>query len=205
MEYYFWSTIQNNQGKTTNGSGTGNFSSNLVGLTAGTTFYVRAYATNSNGTAYGNELSFKTTGTLASVTTDAVTNITSTTAVSGGDISSDGGSAITAKGIVWSTASNPTLQSNTGSTNDGTGSSGFTSHLTGLSANTTYHVRAYVTNSTGTAYGNEVTFITAGLLPILNTNAVTNITSSSAVSGGTITSRWWSGYYGKRLSVEYII
>ncbi|HRO85181.1 MAG TPA: FISUMP domain-containing protein [Niabella sp.] len=181
-------TIQNNQGKTTNGSGTGNFSSNLVGLTAGTTFYVRAYATNSNGTAYGNELSFKTTGTLASVTTDAVTNITSTTAVSGGDISSDGGSAITAKGIVWSTASNPTLQSNTGSTNDGTGSSGFTSHLTGLSANTTYHVRAYVTNSTGTAYGNEVTFITAGLLPILNTNAVTNITSSSAVSGGTITS-----------------
>jgi len=181
-------TIQNNLGKTTNGSGTGNFSGNLTGLSASTTYYVRAYATNNNGTAYGNELSFKTSGSLASVTTDAITNITSSSAVSGGEISSDGGSAITAKGIVWSTASNPSLQNNTGSTNDGTGSGGFTSYLTGLTANTTYHVKAYVTNSTGTAYGNEVTFNTAGLLPILNTNAITNITSSSAIGGGAITS-----------------
>ncbi|MBK7099945.1 MAG: hypothetical protein IPH58_18635 [Sphingobacteriales bacterium] len=180
-------TGQNNLGKTTNGAGTGNFTSNMTGLAANTTYYVRAYATNSIGTAYGNELSFKTSGFLASITTDAVTNITSATAISGGDITSDGGSAITAKGIVWSTSTNPSLQNNTGSTNNGTGSSGFTSNLTGLSANTTYYVRAYATNSTGTAYGNEVPFSTIGAPATLSTNTVTNVTSSSAISGGTIT------------------
>jgi uncharacterized protein (TIGR02145 family) len=97
---------------------------------------------------------------LATITTTAVTSITGTTAVSGGDISNNGGTNITARGIVWSWDSNPTLSNNLGSTSDGTGAGTFTSNLTGL-IDTTYYVRAYAINSAGTAYGNMVSFTTS--------------------------------------------
>jgi hypothetical protein len=80
-------------------------------------------------------------------------------AVSGGNISSDGQGEVTARGVVWSTSPNPTIALATKTTN-GTGTGAFTSSITGLSANTTYYVRAYATNSAGTAYGNEFPFIT---------------------------------------------
>lgn len=97
---------------------------------------------------------------LATLTTTAASSITDVSAISGGNISNDGGATITVRGIVWSTSQNPTLASNLGSTNDGSGTGSFTSNLTGLSASTTYYVRAYATNSAGTAYGNEVSFTT---------------------------------------------
>lgn len=97
---------------------------------------------------------------LASLTTTAASSITDVSAISGGNISNDGGAAISVRGIVWSTSQNPTLASNLGSTNDGSGTGSFTSNLTGLTASTTYYVRAYATNSAGTAYGNEVSFTT---------------------------------------------
>ena len=82
-----------------------------------------------------------------------------TSAVSGGNISSDGQGEVTARGVVWSTSPSPTIALATKTTN-GTGTGEFTSSITGLSANTTYYVRAYATNSAGTAYGNEFPFIT---------------------------------------------
>ena len=180
-------TLANSEGFTTNGTGTGVFVSNLTGLSENTSYYVRAYATNSNGTAYGNELNFMTLSTsLPSLTTTAVTNITTNSATSGGNITSDGGSSVTARGVVWNTTPNPTLGSNLGYTTNGTGTGMFVSNLTGLSPNTLYYVRAYATNSNGTAYGNELEFTTA--LPVLSTTAVTNITTNSATSGGNITS-----------------
>jgi len=95
---------------------------------------------------------------LSTVTTTAVTSITATTASSGGNVTEDGGSAVTARGVCWSTSTSPTLIDN--HTSDGTGTGTFTSSLTGLNQHTTYYVRAYATNSTGTAYGNQQSFVT---------------------------------------------
>ena len=150
---------------TTDGTGTGTFTSTITGLTAGTPYYVRAYATNSAGTAYGNELSFTTTtNPLATLTTTAVTAITATTAVSGGDITDDNGSDITERGVCWGTAANPTITDP--HTSDGTGIGVFTSNITGLTGGTLYYLRAYATNSAGTSYGNEVTFTSVAAPPV---------------------------------------
>jgi uncharacterized protein (TIGR02145 family) len=142
------------------GSGIGSFTSNLSGLTTNTTYYVRAYAINSAGTAYGNELSFTTTaGNLATISTTTVTSITGSTAFSGGNVSNDGGTLVTQRGICYSTSPSPTTANTTIISGSGIGS--FTCNLNGLSSSTTYYVRAYAVNSAGTAYGNEVSFTTA--------------------------------------------
>ncbi len=93
------------------------------------------------------------------VTTAAVTNVTATGATSGGDVTAAGTSTVTARGIVWSTSPNPTTAVTT-KTTDGSGTGAFTSTITGLAAATTYYVRAYATNSSGTAYGDQKTFTT---------------------------------------------
>lgn len=89
--------------------------------------------------------------------TNGLSYLTSTSAQSGGTITSDGGNIITAKGVVWSTSSGPTVALST-KTNDGTGVGTFTSTLTGLTLNTVYYIRSYATNSVGTSYGPEVSF-----------------------------------------------
>lgn len=93
------------------------------------------------------------------VTTTAVSSITSNSASSGGNVTSDGGASVTARGVCWSTSANPTISDS--KTTDGTGTGIFTSSITGLSANTTYHVRAYATNSVGTGYGSDISFATS--------------------------------------------
>ena len=155
-----WSTSQNptvSDSHTTNGTGTGSFTSSMTGLTAGTTYYVRAYATNSVGTSYGAQRSF-TTPTIPTVTTNTVSNIAATTASCGGNVTATGGADVTARGVCWSTSQNPTVSGS--HTTNGTGTGSFTSSITGLTASTTYYVRAYATNSVGTAYGTQQTFTT---------------------------------------------
>ncbi|MFA7710395.1 MAG: GLUG motif-containing protein [Candidatus Neomarinimicrobiota bacterium] len=98
---------------------------------------------------------------VPAITTEAVTDITETTAVSGGNVADNGGSDVTARGVVWSTSENPTLESNDGFTENGTGVGEFTSEITGLNSNTTYYVRAYATSEIGTGYGENVSFTTA--------------------------------------------
>lgn len=93
------------------------------------------------------------------VTTTEATNITSSSAASGGNITSDGNGAVTARGVCWSTSANPTINENR--TTDGTGTGSFTSTISGLTANTTYNIRAYATNSVGTGYGTQRTFFTS--------------------------------------------
>ena len=133
--------------------------SNLTGLTPNTPYYIRAYATNSVGTAYGNQLTFTTLAiSIPTVTTDSVTNITQTTATSGGNVTSDGGATVTVRGVCWNTSTNPTTANS--HTTDGSGTGTFVSNLTGLIPNTFYYIRAYATNSIGTAYGDELTFTT---------------------------------------------
>ncbi len=167
-----WSTSINptiSNSRTNDGTGTGAFISNLTGLTASTAYHVRAYATNSVGTAYGNEVIFSTSSpTVPVVITTAILSTTNTTAIEGGNVTSDGGASVTARGICWSTSANPTTANS--HTSDGTGTGSFKGNLTGLVPATTYHFRAYATNSVNTAYGSDLTFTTglAGALPSVN-------------------------------------
>jgi len=177
-------TLGNN--KTNNGTGSGTFSSNMTGLTPNTTYYVRAYATNRAGTAYGNEVSFKSNEISLATLTTIINSFTSTTAEFSGNITDDGGDPVTVRGVCWGTAPDPTISINKTSDESGTGSS-FTNVLTDLAPNTTYYVRAYATNSAGTAYGNQVSFITKQIeVATLITTAVSSITSTTAVLGGNI-------------------
>jgi hypothetical protein len=179
-----------NGNNTVQTGGTGVFTSNITGLTANTTYYVRAYATNNAGTTFGNELVFTTTSSttaLPTVTTAAITAITTTNATGGGNVTADGGAAVTARGVCWSNLPNPVATGN--HTTDGSGLGIFASAITGLTAGITYHVRAYATNSVGTVYGGDSVFVataTAGL-PNLTTTAVTAIANTTATSGGNIT------------------
>jgi len=99
---------------------------------------------------------------VPTLTTTDVSAITETTAFSGGNITTDGGAAVTARGVCWSTSANPTIASS--KTTDGAGTDDFISSLTDLTTKTTYYVRAYATNSAGIGYGNEVNFITLDLI-----------------------------------------
>jgi hypothetical protein len=102
--------------------------------------------------------------TIPTVTTAAVTEIGLDAAESGGAVTADGGLTVTAKGVVWATAPGPTIALST-KTSDGQGSTSFVSSLTGLAEGTEYFVRAYATNSMGTAYGDEKSFTTLQIVP----------------------------------------
>ena len=117
------------------------------------------------------------------VITTPISLVTLNSASSGGNVTSDGGASVTSRGVCWDTSANPTKSDNT--TSDGTGTGSFTSNITGLSPNTTYHVRAYATNTTGTAYGSDVTFTTYAV-PTATTNSATSVTANSATLNGTV-------------------
>ncbi len=165
---------------TTDAMATGAFVSNISGLTLATTYYVRAYVTTVAGTAYGSEFNFMTAASASAptVTTDAVTSLSGTDAAGGGNVTSDGGDAVTAYGVCWSTSPTPTTADFT--TTDGSGTGAFVSSLASLTSGTTYYVRAYATNGIGTSYGNEVSFISGGLTVIAD--------GTSIISAGSIAS-----------------
>jgi hypothetical protein len=126
--------------------------------------------------------------TAPTVTTDAITNIAETTATSGGNVTADGGSAVTARGVCWSTSNNPTLVDDF--TVDGSGTGVFVSELTELEPNTLYFVRSYATNAVGTSYGNEVSFTTnAAIPPAVPQNLTIEITGTNIVLNWDIVSR----------------
>jgi uncharacterized protein (TIGR02145 family) len=147
--------------KTTDGTGSGSFTSAITQLTPGIKYYVKAFATNEVGTGYGNQVSFTTDAVIIpTLTTATVTAVAATTAVSGGDITSDGGGTISARGVCWSsTSQTPTIADDR--TTDGSGTGSFTSNIGGLAASTEYYVRAYATNSAGTGYGDAKNFTTS--------------------------------------------
>ncbi|HNQ67276.1 MAG TPA: FISUMP domain-containing protein [Bacteroidales bacterium] len=149
--------LNNFSGKSTLNYNLNSFSTTIFGLSENTTYYVRAFATSSEKTVYGQQLVFTTVASPRLTTTDA-SLVTATTAISGGNIQSDGGFAITFRGVCWSTSQNPTITNS--HTSDGSGIGSYTSNITGLSQATTYFVRAYATNSLGTNYGNQVSFTT---------------------------------------------
>ncbi|MBM3410299.1 MAG: hypothetical protein FJY18_01530, partial [Bacteroidetes bacterium] len=177
---------------TSNGSGIGSFTSILNGLSPSTNYYVRAYAVNSVGTAYGNQINFTTLDPpieLPTVSTAPISGVTHNTAITGGNVSANGGAMVTARGVVYGTNQNPSISGLF--TLDGSGNGLFISSLSGLAPSTSYFVRAYATNSAGTAYGNELSFSTLAppaVLASVTTAGITSITSNGATTGGNVIS-----------------
>jgi surface protein len=183
-----WSTNPNPtiaDSKTEEGSGLGGFSSSLTGLTKDTTYNVRSYATNEAGTTYGEQVAFTTQDGIVSFATTSISNIRMSSATIAINITDDGGAAITARGVCWSTNPNPTIADS--KTEVGSGRGGFSSSLTGLTKDTTYNVRSYATNEAGTTYGEQVAFTTQDGIVTFTTTSISNIRMSSATIAGNIT------------------
>lgn len=144
--------------KTIDGASIGEFTSQLTALDINSKYYVRAYATTTFGTTYGQQVSFIAGKTPPTVATTEATEITNNTAISGGKILNTGTTNIVAAGICWSKKSRPTI--NDENTIDDINGDSFVSQLIYLDPGTIYYVRAYATNEGGTGYGNEITITT---------------------------------------------
>lgn len=169
--------------KKSEGTGEGEFSAEITGLTPNTLYHARAFAVNSVGTSYGEEITF-TTNDLAQVTTGSISNLNATTVTIAGNVTFDGNAPVTGRGIVVATTHNPTIADMMKPEGSGTGT--FSANISELSPNTTYYARAYANNSQGIAYGLEVEFTTF-LNPTVTTGTASNITSVTATVGGNVT------------------
>lgn len=155
------------------------YSVKLQGLTKTTTYFVRSYAVNSAGENISKEISFVTSATMAEIITLEVKEITAGSAVSGGNITDDGGSAVQSRGLVWSTSEYPTIF-DAAKVECGSGEGTFSGTITGLKPNTSYYVRAYATTSVGTAYGDDIRFTTLVDMPTVGDVVVSSKKSTSA-------------------------
>jgi hypothetical protein len=164
-------------GATTTGNGLGTFTADITSLTVSTTYYVRAFATTTAGTAYGNTLTFTTTNGIAAITTNPVTDMAQCYINCGGTVTTDGGDSLTNSGICYSTATNPTIADNPQGSG---GAYDFTLSLTASAPNTVYYYRAYATNSTGTFYGAVLSFTSPNFVANVSTNTATLVKSCSA-------------------------
>ncbi len=171
------------------GNGTGEFSSRLTGLAEGTKYFVKAFATNSQGISYGSEENFATEITIVAptVTTATPSDITTSSATVGGNVTDEGGDWVSEGGVYYGTSADP---ESTGTKLELTSGAGeYSTSLSSLFEGTKYYVKAYATNSKGTSYGSEESFTTdiTILLPTVTTSAPTDISDNSATVGGNVT------------------
>jgi len=163
----------------------GVFEKTATNLIADTKYYIKAYATNKNGTAYGGELSFTTLDGLPKVTTDGIANISNVSAKLSGSVETNGGDELTSYGFAYATTENPTKGDNflkVGVSVQGD----FDGILSGLKEETKYYIKAYATNENGSSYGTELTFTTLDGIAVVSTDAPTNITYKSALLTGNL-------------------
>lgn len=173
---------------TTNGSGLGEFSSQITELEPGMTYYVRAYATNQLGTSYGEQDTLITLTGLPQVALDSVFDKTSSSAQCSANVTSNGGYAITARGICWSDMSaSPTI--NNEHTEEVATTGKFTSMMIGLQPSHTYYVRAYAVNEKGVGYSETIKFTTTDGKPLVETGNVSNVTATSAMIAANVLSQ----------------
>ena len=186
--------------KVVSGTGEGAFSANITGLEEGNTYYVRAYAQNVKGVAYGKDVVVNCVATMPEVSTNEVTNISikNGTATFVGDVKSYGDLTCEERGFVYALTNNPTID-DTKLTVSGAELGVFRKNVSGLEEGKTYYVRAYVTNKKGTVYGNEVSCNLTANMPEVKTLAVTNkdIANGVATFNGTIVSLGDLGYTEK--------
>jgi uncharacterized protein (TIGR02145 family) len=141
---------------TKDGNGVGSFTSIIRDLIPDIIYYVRAYATNSNGTSYGNEINFHTRDGKVTITTSPLCCGTVSAITAGGTVHDDGGSAVTSRGICWNDAPGPGTDDSV--IINGTGRGAFSCVVPDLILNKRYYFRAFATNSIGTFYGDEIEF-----------------------------------------------
>ncbi len=170
-------------------------------LQSNTTYYVRAFAINGKGVGYGEDRTFTTkqssppinTGQIT-ISTELPTSVTETTATLNGSITISGNTTYTQKGFVYGKTSNPTMQNASTVYVVGTGVGKYSVNISGLTANTTYYVKAFIQSSSGINYGTEKTFTTDKILPLVATQEVTDITHNSALLHGSIINAGVPGY-----------
>ena len=187
-------TVENGEKVEVDGRGTGEFRTNVSGLQKDVTYYVRAYATNSEGTSYGDAVTFQVLRQMPVVSTLPVTDIGMSTAVLHGSIESEGIPAYTERGFIYSSLPLPTVETGEKVMVDGGGTGEFRANVSGLQKDVTYYVRAYATNSEGTSYGDAVTFQVLRQMPVVSTLPVTDIGMSTAVLHGSIESQGIPAY-----------
>lgn len=183
------------------GSGTGDFTVNISGLNSGTTYYFQAYATNSQGTSFGSQLSFTTNVPVVdpSVSTLSYSGITKSAATCGGNVISEGTYPVVSRGICYSKDVSVPTKDNSTATN-GSGPGDYTCNLSGLISSTRYYYCAYATNSQGTTIYGSVSYfdtLVAIVLPTVSTIAAWNIEENAAISGVNVTSEGTYSVTGK--------
>ena len=151
------------------GTGLGTFYDTLSDLTPGMKYYVKAYASNSKSTSYGNETFFTTQINLPTITTSEVTELTLNSAKIGGVVEDDGGFEVIQRGVYWGTDTLPQLTGN--KVVIGSGEGDFSHTLNDLSSSFIYYYVAYATNIKGTAYGSEISFSTNPEIPNISGKA----------------------------------
>ncbi len=163
----------------------GEYGIRLTGLEPNKDYHVHAYATNDEGTSDGEDITFHTTDGRPTVTTLGITGITETTATGGGNVTDQGYSPVTERGICWSTHPEPEISDYTYP--NGTGEGSYPGYMTDLTPDQTYYVRAYARNAQGLSYGEEVPFTATDGLPEVRTLNVTDINATSAKTHGEVT------------------
>jgi uncharacterized protein (TIGR02145 family) len=163
---FYWSETDNTPDSGDNkeivSGTTGSFSKTISGLKPNTTYYFRAFATNSQGTTTGDVLSFKTAQemSLPTVQTNAATGISTNSGILNGNITSDGNATITQRGFYWSeTNQTPNANDNKEIVSGTTGT--YSKTISSFQANTTYYYSAFATNSEGTVTGVVLSFKTS--------------------------------------------
>ncbi len=172
---------------TTNGAGAGSFSSNIVGLKGATIYFVRAYATNNDGTGYGMAMSFTTLGQSPAPYSATATNITATAATLNGTVNSNYLSTDVTFEYGTTISYGNTIIAIQSPVN---GNTNVSASISGLTAVTIYHYRIKAVNSLGTTYSNDITFTTFGQVPTVSTTAATKITTVSAQLNGTVNANY---------------
>lgn len=170
------------------GTGLGAFDCVISELQPDQTYYVRAFAGNSKGIAYGNEVSFTTEplGSLPTVTIDDYSIVSSNSFAVSATVAEPGASAVIVRGICWSTSPSPVMDNAHESCGEGIGS--FSRTITGLVTNSKYYVRAYAVNGHGVAYSNEITITLESevTVPTVVTKDVVSILDNMATGGGNV-------------------
>ena len=179
-------TIENNMGKITSAvNGQASFSATVYGLNSNVTYYVRAYAINTLGPAYGNDVTFNTNGVPTSLTTSAVTNISTNSATLNGTINVAGSPNYTEKGFCFRKNGEPSISDNKKIVS-GSGTGAYSVNISGLEYQSTYYVKAYAIQNGQPVYGNTVNFSTSWTTVQVNTSAVTSIEANGATFNGVI-------------------